>query len=179
MASGSKKRSASALRRSEPGPVVRRRSPYRSARFTDMARERGLSHPGDTLMEGGARVWGVQGGETVAGEGGALSVSRSRCRAGTATQSRLNVLLLAALLAPLIGPRIEMESAPLPRPYPRTIEIKCSSLPALKSRTDSWPQSPCGTKNRVWGFRAGILHCIRASTLLTPLSCWGCNRPPL
>ena len=50
-------------------------------------------------MEGGARVWGVQGGETVAGEGGALSVSRSRCRAGTAIQSRLNVLLLAAVLA--------------------------------------------------------------------------------
>ena len=33
-------------------------------------------------MEGGARVWGVQGGETVAGEGGALSVSRSRMPCG-------------------------------------------------------------------------------------------------
>ena len=33
-------------------------------------------------MEGGARVWGVQGGETVAAEGGALSVSRSCRRAG-------------------------------------------------------------------------------------------------
>ena len=77
--------------------MVRRRSPYRSARFTDMARERGLS-PLGIRYEGGARVWGVQGGETVAGEGVWLSVSRSRCRAGMVIQSRLNVLLLAAVL---------------------------------------------------------------------------------
>jgi hypothetical protein len=40
-------------------------------------------------MEGGARVWGVQGGETVAGEGGALSVSRSCRRAGLSLPSCL------------------------------------------------------------------------------------------
>ena len=39
-------------------------------------------------MEGGARVWGVQGGETVAGEGGALSVSRSCRRAGLSRRKR-------------------------------------------------------------------------------------------
>ena len=66
--------------------------------FGDMARERGLSVPWGFEMEGGARVWGVQGGETVAGEGVWLSVSRSRCRVGMAIQSRSNVLLLAAVL---------------------------------------------------------------------------------
>lgn len=56
-------------------------------------------------MEGGARVWGVQGGETVAGEGGALSIfdpdgkrGRRYNRSVLVTDQNGEVLVLAACL---------------------------------------------------------------------------------
>ena len=94
-------------------------------------------------MEGGARVWGVQGGETVAGEGVWLSVSRSRCRAGTAIQSRLNVLLLAAVLDGLIGAALRPESASRTGPPKRTIIFKCNLESSPKSRTACWRRTRC------------------------------------
>ena len=50
-------------------------------------RGRGVSPTLGIRYGRGARVWGVQGGETVAGEGGALSISRSRREAWSSLQS--------------------------------------------------------------------------------------------
>ena len=68
-----KRRKVSALCKERTGARGSPPFPLQERPHFDMARERGLSIPWGFDMEGGARVWGVQGGETVAGEGGALS----------------------------------------------------------------------------------------------------------
>jgi len=85
--------------------VVRRRSPYRSARFTDMARERGLSHPGDTLWKGVPGCGGSRGERPWRGKAGRSQYLDSDGRRGRrynrsvlVTDQNGEVLVLAACL---------------------------------------------------------------------------------
>jgi RHS repeat-associated protein len=120
-----------------------------------MARERGLSVPWGFEMEGGARVWGVQGGETVAGEGGALSFAHPAAVGGrryndpVLGQDHLqDVLPLAALPSLVQEPRLGFSNSTQEQ-YPACgFVISSTALGLLAPVYDNRIRSRCTGKER-------------------------------